>query len=235
MKKEELLKFYQTYKLYIFPAGVILSSLILIAFIIYPQVNSLLTGQKTKAQFLERSKFLEAKAQTLQNYASEDLNIKVEYALNSYPVEKDLITGIGLIQNITAGLGFSIKGMTLGPGTLKVSNSQSYGMKLDLSGPAALLPSLLTNIENSPRLMRVTSLETTAGGDRQAVSVGINVDVLYATAPQNFGSIDSAVPQLSAKDEQILAKIVGTGSRGGQLTGPQIIQLPPRGKLNPFE
>ncbi len=234
MKKEEILKLYQNYRLYIFPAVVALSSLILIIFVIYPQIVKLITNQKIEGEITNKSKFLEVKAQTLESYDSTDLSQKVNFVINSYPTDKDFVSALGLLQNLISQTGFKTVSMSLGANSSKSDYGQSYNIKLDVLGPADLLPKLLTNIENSPRLMRVSGVETNVGKDPQGATVSLNVEVLYSPAPKVFGSVDSPLPSLSQKDEEVIVKLARTGST---LTTPQQItpQLGSRGKANPFE
>lgn len=235
MKKEEILKFYLNYRLYIFPGIVTLSSLILIVFVIFPQTSKLLSNQSAKQEILNKSKFLEAKAETLESYDERDLNIKVNYAITSYPTEKDFANVVGVLQNLTAQTGFSISSLNLGSS----SNSkvgQSYSIRLDAVGPLSLLPILLNKIESSPRLMRISSVETISARDPNSVTVDLGIDVLYSAPPSEFGSVDSPLPELSKQDENILAQLASTNT---QIPTSQLEQAPsqlgPRGKANPFQ
>lgn len=232
MKKEELLKFYDKFKLLIFPAVIVLSSLILIILVIYPQVTKLLANQKAAGEIAEKSKFLEAKVQTLESYDPADLALKVNSALSSYPVDKDYVNVLRLLQNIIAQSGFSIVSLSLGAVSERSGNVSSYGLKLDVLGPTIKLPTLLSNIESSYRLMRLSNLETSAGKDLQT-SASLNVEVLYASGPVGFGSIDSPLPELSSEEETILARL----ARVGDITIEEqtTAQLGPRGKSDPFE
>lgn len=240
MRKEVLVKFYQSYKLYIFSAVAAISSLILIIFVIYPQTSKLLSNQRLDKDVSQKSKFLEAKAQALESYDPEDLSLKVRNVLGSYPVDKDLVAAVSLLQNFTAQSGFSIISLSVGGGSGKGA-SQSYSVKLDILGPKALLPGMIKGIEDSNRLMRVSSIEETAGRDSGSTTVSLAVDILYSSVPGEFGSIDSPLPELSDKDQEILARLaststntsIGTAPISGQPTTPS--ELPPRGKANPFE
>lgn len=233
MKKEEVLKFYQTYKIFIFPSVVALSALILIVFVIFPQINKLLSNQKASGDDLEKLKFLEVKAQALEKYDEQDLSNKVEYTLSSYPVDKDFASVTGFLQNIVAKSGFSITSLNLGSSSSSVGNSQSYSLKLEITGPASSVSTLLNNIENSSRLMRVQNMEITVGTNAQESIVSLDVEVLYSPAPQAFGSVDSPVPELTSKDEEILARLSSTVVRASQPDSSA--PLGPRGKSNPFE
>lgn len=234
MKKEELLKLYQSYRLYIFPAIIGLSSLILIVFIIYPQMAKLISNQKVEEEFTIKSNFLEAKAQTLGSYDPADLERKVNIAVGSYPVDKDFISAVSLLQSIVTEAGFNISSISLGSGLAKSTGSQSYSIKLDLTGQNSLLPTLLNKIENSSRVMKVGSVETVIAKDGNAATVALSVDVLYSSAPSSFGSVESPLPELSAQEEEVIAKLATVDNNGVNFE-QSIGELGPRGKANPFE
>lgn len=232
MKKEDLQKFYLTYRLYIFPAVVAFSSLLLIVLIIYPETVKLIVNQKAQAEIESKNKFLEVKAQTLTNFDSEDLNRKLNYALSAYPAEKDFIATIGVLQNIASQLGFSVVSINLGSGVGKANNS--YSLKMDVLGPTNFLPTLLTRIENAPRIMKISSVDSNAAKEDQAGTVAISIEALYSATPANGGTVDSPLPELSQKDEEIIARLARSG------TAASVSQSPasppgPRGKVNPFE
>lgn len=234
MKKKEILKFYQTYKLYIFPAVVILSSLILIMFVIYPQINRLVSNQKTEGDILSKMTVLEIKAETLAAYDVTDLNLKVNYALNVYPTDKDFAIAISILQDLTGQLGFEIASLSLGSGTAKAVNSQNYTIKLELIGPVNMLPALLKNIEGSPRIMRVDNIEVNIARDQSSSSMSLTVNIFYGPLSTNYGNIDSSLPELSSKDQEILQKLARFGN-ANLIQSQATAQSGPRGKENPFE
>ena len=143
MKKEEVAKFYLRYRLYIFPAIVVLSSLVLIFLIIIPQLSKLISNQRNEETLVNKFKFLEVKAQTLDSYDSGDLSNKVNYTLASFPQDKDFVNAIGLIQNLTIQSGFTITTITVGTTTNKIANAQSYGIQLEVVGSKNLISILL--------------------------------------------------------------------------------------------
>lgn len=232
MRKEELLKFYDKFKLYIFPAVVALSSMVLIILIIYPQTAKLLSNQKKALEISQKAKFLEDKAEKLESYNADDLNFKVNYVLGAYPVDKDYVTALKILQNIVAQSGFSIVSLSLGSSGINNEQAQSFSLKLDVLGPSSQLPTFLGNIEGSYRLMRVSSMETSSGKDA-VLTVALSIEVLYSAPPGGFGSVDSPLPQLSEEEEKILSKLATVGRAISQEQSAS--QLAPRGKPNPFE
>lgn len=235
MKKEVLIKFYSTYRLIVFPAVVGLSSLFLIVFAIYPQTVKLITNQKVSGEIADKSKFLQSKADALESYDGADLSRKVELVLRAYPAEKDFGNILELLQQKIAQLGFSTTSISLGNTSSKGGNVDSYEVKLEIQGARVLLATLLDNLENSTRLMRVKSIDVSSGTASQGVSAQLVVEVLYSKLPQSFGTADSPLPSLSEKDDELLASLEETSKTVIISVPPEVISSSPRGKSNPFE
>jgi len=232
MKKEVIAEVYLTYRLYIFPIVVAVASLGLIVLIIIPQISSLISNQKVGDQLSHRFKTLEVKAKDLETYDSLDLSQKVSYALSAFPAEKDFINVIGLIQNLVSQSGFTVINLALGSQSSKALNTDSYTIKLEVSGSKILAANLFSSIESSTRIMKIDNIEISNAQNSQATDILININVLYSPSPASFGSIDSPLPKLSQKDEDLLAKLAGVSP----FSPPDAnVQLPSRGKANPFE
>ncbi|MDO8573987.1 MAG: type 4a pilus biogenesis protein PilO [Candidatus Daviesbacteria bacterium] len=228
--KKEIIKFYSDYKLYIFPAIVALSSLFLIIFAIYPQTVKLIEGQKTASDLINRSKFLDIKVVALESYDGTDLANKVGFVLNALPAEKDYGNILTLLSQLVSQSGFSIASINVGNSSGKVGNLDTFEVKLDIIGVQALLQTLLSNIESSPRLIRVKSIDVSSNQGKGNIAVSLALQVLYAALPQNFGAPDSPLPQLSQSDESLISTLEKS-SAGTQITSGSS----PRGKSNPFE
>ncbi|MBU1031942.1 type 4a pilus biogenesis protein PilO [Patescibacteria group bacterium] len=232
MKKENLVKFYQTYKLYIFPAAVALSSIFLILFAIYPQTAKLISNQKEAGSLISKSDFLETKVLALESLDAEDLSTKVGFALNALPSEKDFSNILGLLQQLAGQTGFSISSISLSGSTSKLSNIESYEVKMEMNGTKVLLPVFINELENSTRLMKIKKIDVSSGQFSQVVDVSLIVQVLYSSLPQTFGTTDSSLPELSQKDEELLATMARVV---GETPISPDTAIAPRGKSNPFE
>ena len=229
MKKEAILKFYQTYQLYLFPIVIAISSLILIVFVIFPQTSKLLSNQKIEGEIIKKSQFLEDKVQALENYNSEDLTSKVSYVLSSYPPEKDLSAIIGVLQVIAARSKFTISALTIGGTSEESGTAQSYTVRLEVLGPASSLQDLLKDIESSPRLIRISSFQVTGATDG-VVNVSLALNVLYSSQTGGSGGPDVPLPELSESEREVLAQLVSLTSSFGLSSQPSA-----KGKANPFE
>lgn len=230
MKKETITKFYSEYKLYIFPLAIILSSLFLIVFAIIPQTLKLLDNQKAFERLTNKSDLLETKVFALESYNEEDLSSKVGFALNAFPSDKDFGNILGLLQQISTGSGFTIASISFSDSGSKLGSASSYGVKLQVKGARTLFQTLLNNLENSSRLIKVTGIDISSGQLTQAIDASLALDVLYSKLPQDFGTIDAPLPQISQKDEELLVTLAGL-----QTSHISTGSLSPRGKSNPFE
>lgn len=231
MKKEVIEKFYKTYRLFIFPAGVALSGLILIGFVIYPQFSKLLSNSQVEGDLKTKSQFLQAKAQELENYDERDLNQKVGYVLTAYPREADFASIVGLMQNLANRSGFTITTLSFSAPAGDKSGS-SFRVNMEAAGSNELVPALVTEIENSPRIMKVNSLELTSGASGR---ISMSLEVYYSNLPNTFGNADSPLPKFSAEDDELIAKLASSIPPQSQAPQEPTGPLGPRGKANPFE
>lgn len=232
MKKESLIKFYQSHRLYIFPAVVALSSLFLILFAIYPQTVKLIENQKKTEELIAKSEFLETKVTALESYDSEDLSRKVGLALAAFPSEKDFGSILGLMLQQTARSGFNINSFSLSNIGGKLGNSDSFDVKLEIKGSRDLFQAFINDIENSSRIVRINSIDISVTQASQTVDASLVLGVLYSQLPSSFGTVDAPLPQISQKDEEQLVALVKASEA---VPVQEAVQFSPRGKSNPFE
>lgn len=232
MKKENLIKFYSDHRSYIFPAVVALSSLFLIVFVIYPQAVKLINNQRAIGDLMNKSKFLETKVTALESYNEEDLSRKLKFALATLPADKDFGNILGLLQQLTVQSGFAIDSISFGSTASKSGNSDSFDVKLEIRGAKGSFQTLLNSLEDSRRLMRINSIDISSSQASQTLNVALVAEVLYSQLPQSFGGVDSPLPELSQKEEQLIVKLARFGET---VSSPSATQSLPRGKSNPFE
>ena len=232
MKKENLIKFYSNHRLYIFPVIVALSSLFLIIFVIYPQTLKLINNQRAIGDLMNKSRFLETKVAALESYDEKDLSRKVGFALATLPADKDFVNALGLLQQLAARSGFSINSISFGSTASKLGDSDSFKVNLEIRGAKSSFRTLINNLESSRRLMRISSIDISSSQTSQALDVALAAEVLYSQLPQSFGGVDSPLPELSQKDEQLVAKLARLEET---VSSPSATQSLPRGKSNPFE
>lgn len=230
MDKENWIKFYHQYRLYIFPAVVAFSCLILIALVMIPQVSKIVENSHVEADFKAKSDFLSTKVEALESYDEVDLSRKVSYVLSSFPAEKDFANVITQLQKLTSDNGFSIVSLSVGAGSGGASTEQSYGIKMETIGPKSLLAGFLNSVEGSPRLMRINHIDITSVKVSDVVSAALGIEVFFSPIPSNLGTIDSPLPEVSTGEEQLISRLART-----QVLPSSSVSLTPKGKIDPFE
>ncbi len=229
MNKESLGKFYKKYRLFIFPAAVVVSCLILLTFVLIPQIGVFLKNSRLEQDFRTRSEFLNTKVEALEGLDEDSLRRQVSYVLSSLPGEKDFAGTIILLQNIANENGFVITALSLGAGSgNKSSTGQSFGARLEAVGAKNLLGRFLSSIESSPRLMRVTNIEVSSGRGGDIVDANLAIEAMFTPIPANLGSIDSPLPQISSGEEELISKLARTEVSTA-------VPLTVTGKADPFE
>ena len=228
MKKENFVLIYQKYRMIIFPVVIALSCLILIVFVMIPQLSKFFKNSKEEANFKAKSDFLDTKVEALESLDEKDLQKKLKDVVTAYPQEKDFITLITLLQKITSGNGFNITSLSFGGDG--VSKDSSYGILIEAVGPKSVLARLLNSIETSSRLMRVERIEISSSQSGDMITANLAISALFAPIPGNLGSVDSPLPPISKGEEELIARLAG-----GQEVPLTAVELSPTGKSNPFE
>jgi Tfp pilus assembly protein PilO len=227
---KEVIAFYNTYKIFVYPATVGLASMILIIFTILPQVNSFIKSQETLQVSEEKLRLLEAKAAELDGLNGQDINKKLDTVLGSLPSDKDFPSLMGQIQNLALSAGLTLSSISLGQ--LQSANGVSgFIVKVEVIGPSSSLKNFLSSVEKAHRAMKVSGIEISSSKDSGAVDALVTIDVFYSPIPTTLGALDQPLPKLSANDEKIISNLSKASTAGVSAT-PILV---PRGKANPFE
>ncbi len=212
----------------IFPVAVALSCLILIVFVMIPQLTKFLKNSQVEASFKTKSDFLDTKVEALESLDEKDLQKKARDAVISFPQEKDFVTLIILLQKITSENGFNMTSLLFGGA--RFSKDPSYGILIEVAGPKSIFARLLNSIETSHRLMRIDRIEISSGKSGDVISANLSISALFAPIPGNLGSVDSPLPPISKGEEELMARL-----SKGQEVPLTAVELSPTGKSNPFE
>ena len=231
--------FISEYKLFIYPAVVGLASLVLIIFLIIPQIKNLLANQGNLNEEQKRLNLLDVKAKELEALDTSNINGKLLLTLSALPVDKDLPTIIGVLRNTANQSGIILQSIHFSQ-----KGDKSYIVGADLVGTTSSLGVFLEMIEKSPRVMRVLSIDSGGGGAGNTITASVSIEVFYPPGPKSLGSVDAPLPKLSDKDQVILSNLsktpvtslisVASGSATPVSLAPAAVPIP-AGKDNPFE
>ena len=232
MDKEALKGFYQKNRIIIFPILVGISSLVLIFLVLIPQISKLISNNSSLTEVQKQSKFLEVKAQDLQDLDEIQLQKDLNLSLNALPSSKDYLEVIALIQSLLPQTDFSLQSLLFGQADSASSSKSYFTVKLELTGPKSSVNQLLTSIESTYRPMRVASIETsTPKQDSPLTNTVILLNVYYSPLPTTLGSTQQPLPKLSDKDKEL----VSTLARFVTTTPATSVDNTPRGRSDPFQ
>lgn len=231
MDKQELIDLYLRYRNIIFPVLVGVVSIILVAFVIYPQLNKLRENNDSYNKIVNKSDFLEVKANELESIDETDLQEKVRIALSALPDGQDYAQVISLLQDVAGESGFIISSINFVPGTQTATGRSEFTVRMEVGGPKNGFNTLLTNIESAYRPMRVSNFEVNTASSGEVLNAIISVNVFYAPLPQSLGGVDSKLPILTSQDEELMSLLARSDSAGE--SGSLISS--PKGKSDPFE
>lgn len=232
MKKAILVSFYSKYQLIIFPILVAISSIILIVFMIYPQIIRLLKNEQSLREIRHDVKFLEVKAQDLEGLDEVDLTTKVNVSLALLPADKDFVQAVGVIQQLVQRSGFNLISLQLGS-SKESAGVLGFAIKMEIAGPKITLGQLLTSIETSQRVMKVSSIEVTTTRSGDLINASLTIDVFYSPAPSTLGAINAPLAKLTSDEEELIITL--SSAIPSAPAPPDTLILQPRGKANPFE
>lgn len=233
--KQVLLNFYNQYKLIVFPLGVSLSGVILITFVIYPQINGLLSGQEEYQKATQRFELLDVKADELEQLDESDLKRKMEIALLALPADKDYPAIIGIVQELIGKYGFIIDGLRVGSSVAKSTGSSGFIIDVQMQGPKDVLPQVLKDLETTSQVMKIASIDLSSSPESpNFISANVTIEVYYAGLPSKLGSLDAPLPGLTASDDSLISELIAAQSSLSIISDKQAVLLP-RGKANPFE
>lgn len=232
MNLELVKSFYKQYRSPIFMISTGIASLVLIGVLIIPQIIILIDNNKAYQDITTKSKFLEVKATDLQKINQEELKNKLDASFIALPADKDLNNTIGIMQSIVASSGFGLQSLSFSSTT---EEKQSFGVKLEVTGPKDSLNKLLTGLESSYRPLRVRTLDMISPKSGNIISGTIGVDVFFAPIPDSIAAVDAPTPELNSKDEELIGSLVIQAAESGFVpeTEQAVLQVP--GKSNPFE
>lgn len=232
MNKKELIDSYNKYKFFFFPFIITISSIMLTFFVIYPQIQKLISDQDKIRELNKKTTLLENKAQKLDSINEDDLKEKLAVALRALPIETDFAIALGMIQTLTSNYQFIIvnfqTSLSSEKEALKLTN---YSVNLDLIGPKALVQRFIDSINENFRLMRTISLQINVTGKEDEATALVSVDIFYSRVPSTIGAVDVPIPEITDEDEEFISEL----ARSQPVVETQPILTGPRGKANPFE
>ncbi len=229
---------YLKYKQIIWPMTIGLLSLLLIVFVIVPQIRLFLETRGKISETTSRLQNLNSKIQQLQNVDSSNLKDGVAVALNSLPEGQEPSSAFGVIQKIAASSGVNLTTLGFSPAKSSlVPGASSYAVRAQVLATKETLAIFLKNLTQSSVSMSISGFQISSSEKADTLDASLQIDIFYAPSPKSIGAIDAPLVDLTPDERQIIASLqrpiaaIATSS-AVTTSGPSI--LVPRGKPDPF-
>lgn len=195
---------YIEYKEFLIPLIVILLSVFLGFFVIFPQFQEYLSMQQQAEQTSKRIESLRKNISTLSTIDADNLSQDYDSVARVLPSEKDFIGVLEAISKASAVAGVKVADFSFSVGNLATPSASlgsrpSLDLNLSISGDYSQIKTFLTQVGDASPVAEVRSFNSAAD------SASIGVSFFYTALPQTLQvQYDSPPPLLTDSDKQLL-------------------------------
>lgn len=212
----------------------IIVCVLLIAFLIFPQLVNLTNTNREVAQKKEKNRLLSQKISDLEFLNTEDYKNNLNASLAVLPDDKEIPGVIGQVLSMLSSSGLALDALTFTTQGDQSATLSSYTVKLSVVGETASLRMFFDKVNKSPRLMKVSDIEVSNIGILNRAQSTIELMVYFQPLPTTIGSIEQPISLLSDKEQEVLQKVNQLGLNNvSQSTDSSSVS--PVGKSDPFE
>jgi Tfp pilus assembly protein PilO len=198
--------FFLKYNRLIIPGTVLVLALFIIVLVTIPQFLKLFATFRTIEELNTKKLFYQKKISELQSLDLALYRKELETALVALPVDKDITGVTGELLVALSESGMSLENINFSSAAAESEKVQEYTLNLDVSGSEDNLKNFLDRVELSPRIIRLSTINVTRSKNN-TINAAIGFATLYQQLPQNIGSVDENVPQITPEDLKTLADI----------------------------
>jgi hypothetical protein len=227
------------------PILVGVSSIIVVLFVLVPQITQYLSTSKQLATNQTRLGVLQAKAKELEAIDPEVYSQNLKLLLQALPQEAEEPQAVLVVQDIVNKSNMTLEDIQIGGPGAKSGNSETSGNKgasqanisvtVTLLGSTTALQNFMKLANESPRVlqinvvdMQLSSVQTTL----DSVEATVSMNVYYEAVKSQVGSVDAQLPQLTKDDQDFLLEL----AKRQQISNiDQSLKNVQSGKQNPFE
>lgn len=224
--------FYLQHRHFIMPGIVLVVALLVSGLVTVPQVFRIFENIRTINELNQKKTFFKVKNATLAGIDLELYRKNLDTALLALPVDKDIPGVTGELLVALSSSGMTLDAISFAGSEADENIVQEYSLKFDVKGQESNLENFLERVKLTPRIIKMTTIDVSKSKSN-IVTASINFVTLYQELPENIGSIDDQVPEITADDNKLLAEIREKVESIPQVS-VQAGATPVSGKLNPF-
>lgn len=195
---------YRKYKMYVIPAAIILVCILLILFVIVPQVENIFAMQKKEEETRSKISSLKKNVAFVKNINQSKEQSQFFITLKALPVEKDYIGILDAIGTASQKAGVSTSDYSFQVGSLTVKtadNSTKIGLSLTIIGGITETKQFLRELKRSLPLSEVSSTNVNLQSSSMTVA--------FHYKPLGFSDIDfyKELKPLSKQQQEVFSNL----------------------------
>ncbi len=192
---------------FILPVFSLLMSILLLIFLIIPQILEYISTTKIVNESQQKYASLSKKLITLQKADVTGLNDDISITYLALPKDKDIPGAINQILFYVSSFRLQLDGMAFSVSGADVLGVKGYPVKLDVSGDETSINQFIDNFKQAPRLMKIIDSELTANKSLGKAAASINLQVFYDALPSAVNTSNDQILLPTQQDKDILTKI----------------------------
>lgn len=230
MTTEVLREFFIKYRIFIIPAVVGLVSLLIIAFVIIPQVLEIFIERGKVGELNNKIVLLNKKAADLNSLDENVLQKELTTALTVMPTNRDVPQTMAVLQGLISKYNLSLKSTTYSSGGKTAQNS--FQLTISILGSLQSTRDFINSLREAQRIFKVESIILRFQPEGNAVATDLPITVFYQPAPTAAISVDAPIANLDSNQQQLLANLTKL-TAGGEIFATAAAV--PVGKADPFQ
>jgi Tfp pilus assembly protein PilO len=218
-------EFLKQNKLIIIPILVGVSSVIIIVFVIIPQVLGYFNVKTEIASSQSRLSILEAKAQDLNKLDEDETQQGLQVVSTLLPEDADIAGVIADIQGIASRSNLEVSHVGYLSTQSTGDKKNNFQIEVKLSGPIPNVRTFLLSLQSFPRVIQVDNIIVQSS--TQAVESTISLTVFYSTDKSiASASLDQPITPLTDSQKKVLAQLAEAVKNKPTAPSAPRIQLP---------
>lgn len=222
---------YQKYQFLIVPVIAAIVCILLLVFILLPQISNSFTTSKNLEAAQNKYNELNKKIKTLEEVDITSYKEGITTALTAVPSDKDIPGSINQLLFMINNSELKMINIVISTTGTPIKALNSFNVKLDVEGDLAQIKDFITQIKKAPRIIELNGVELSTGKDNKA-QASLSLLVFYQEISNNLEDVEKEVTPLNNNDKQTLSTISENSKNISSDLTP--ILNGPRGKDDPF-
>lgn len=229
-----LKQFFISHKFIFFPIVIFIMSTFLTTIVIIPNIRVLTDASKATEDLKAKNQFFENKNNILNEVNEKNFKDYINTSFGALPQDLEIPDAINQVLFLLSqnNLQLDAINFALSAQDGSVGGTQSFQIKLDVTGDILQIKNFIAGVKKVPRLMKVLSLDIIGGRSLGRAQATIVLAIYFQPLPQNISSVDARVERLSSNDLEILKQIKALSAQTPVSQTPPVDI--PKGKQDPF-